>query len=292
MAAEDLEALIDDADFQLKRIDGGEVDSDLLRGRAVATLFFEPSTRTRISFERAATLLGAHVMTFDPGNSSMSKGESTRDTVLTLAAMGPDVLVVRHRSVGLPAFAARWSSLPVVNAGDGRGEHPTQALADALTLRRHFGGLSGLRMGIVGDVANSRVARSLLWALPTLGVEVTLIGPSGLLPDRGPWGAQATSDFDSALPELDAVYMLRMQAERGSGSAVPPGSGYAKRFSMDERRMGILGPDAVIMHPGPINRGVEISSVVADSPRSLILRQVGNGVAVRMAVLARAAGAP
>ena len=284
--------LLDQGEIYSKRLDSGEKQGTELEGQTVTTLFMEPSTRTRLSFERAAAHLGAQVLTFTPEHSSLGKGESLRDTVLTLAAIGSDVLVVRHNSRGVPALVAKWTGLPVINAGDGRGEHPTQVLADALTLRQHFGSLQGLRMGIIGDVRNSRVARSHLWGMPGLGVEITLIGPRSLLPAANPWGADTTTDLDAVLGRLDVVYLLRMQTERGAGSAIPGLAGFAARYGLTESRLERLQPGAVVMHPGPINRGVEICDRAADGSASLILNQVANGVPVRMAVLAGPGRAP
>ncbi len=281
-----LDDLIDRGEIYAKQVASRDAPGTELEGRTVATVFYEPSTRTRLSFEKAAAYVGAQVMTFAPESSSVEKGESLKDTMLTLAAIGCDVFVVRHGSRGTPELVEGWTGAPVVNAGDGRGEHPTQALADVLTLRQHFGSLSGLRLGIVGDVRNSRVARSLLWALPALGVEVALIGPGSLLPEANPWGARICTDFDAALPGLDVVYMLRMQLERGAAAGLPVLSGYPARFGLTDARLDILPVDTVVMHPGPLNRGIELSDRAADGPRSLILDQVRNGVPVRMAVLA------
>ncbi len=257
-----------------------------LRGKTVATLFFEPSTRTRLSFERAAKALSADVMNFSPGGSSVSKGESLKDTVLTLKAMGPDLMVVRHKATGAPWQVARWTGLPVVNAGDGAHQHPTQAMLDALTIRQRFGKLEGLHIGIVGDIRHSRVARSNVFALSTLGAEVTLIAPRTLLPVHlDGWPVSATESLDEVLPELDVVYLLRIQAERGGLSVFPSLPEYVARYGLTQARFEALQPDAVVMHPGPMNRGVEIADGVADHERSLILDQVHNGVAVRMAIL-------
>ncbi len=257
-----------------------------LRGATVATLFFEPSTRTRLSFERAARALSADVLTFNPGTSSVTKGESLKDTALTLRAMGADLMVVRHGATGAAHRVAQWVDAPVVNAGDGSHQHPTQAILDSLTLRRHFGKLDGLRVGIVGDIRHSRVARSSLQAFTTLGAAVTLIAPPTLLPrDLDGWPVEVAADLDDTLEELDVVYLLRVQQERGARAGFTSLPEYVRRFGLDDRRFARLHPEAVVMHPGPMNRGVEISSHVADSPRTLILEQVRNGVAARMAVL-------
>jgi aspartate carbamoyltransferase catalytic subunit len=288
MSRSQLEGLLDSAEHHGKQLEGREKGSTELHGSTVATAFFEASTRTRFSFEKAAYHLGAHVMTFSPESSSLEKGESLRDTLLTLAALGSDLLVVRHSGVGVPELAARWTGLPVINAGDGRGEHPTQTLADALTLRKHFGALEGLKMGIVGDIVNSRVARGHLVALPELGVDLTLIGPRTLLPPANPWKARLEFDFDSVIEELDVVYMLRVQRERGAGAGFPTLPAYVDRFGLTESRLARLHSTAVIMHPGPVNRGVEICDRAVDGPQSIILEQVANGVPVRMAVLSAA----
>jgi aspartate carbamoyltransferase catalytic subunit len=256
----------------------------------VTTAFFEPSTRTRLSFEKAAHTLGAHVMSFTTESSSTAKGESFRDTILTLTATGSDVLCVRHTLADAADLAARWSGLPVVNAGVGRREHPTQSLIDALTLRRRFGTLRGLRMAIVGDVRNSRVARSLLASFPALGMELVLVGPSTLLPVANPWGVRTSSELDEELGDADVVYLLRIQRERGGVAGFPSDVGYHRRFGMTVERLAMVKPDTVIMHPGPLNRGVEIDELVADDERSLILEQVRNGVPMRMAVLEHVLG--
>jgi len=280
----DLESLIDRAAGLRDAIGLGEPVEQRLLGRCVANVFFEPSTRTRLSFDLAAQRLGAHLLTFDPATASTSKGESVRDTAITIAALGADILVVRHAEEGVPQLIADWTGLPVVNAGDGTNEHPTQALVDAVTLKRHFGELDGLRVGIVGDISHSRVAGSLVHALPVLGVDVKLIGPREWLPP----GAHlpAAISFDEALPGLDVVYLLRVQTERGGAIT----ESYVRDYQLSLTRSSLLREDAVIMHPGPMNRGVEITDDVADSPRSLIAEQVRNGVPARMAVLGALAG--
>lgn len=252
----------------------------------MANLFFEPSTRTRLSFDLAAQRLGAKVLTSDPETSSVIKGESLQDTVVTVAAIGAEILVIRHRENGVPQAVAEWTGLPVVNAGDGTNEHPTQALLDIVTLKRRFGSLSGLVVGIVGDIAHSRVAGSLSHALPALGADVRLIAPAAWLPEETTLAT--TDDLDSALAELDVVYLLRVQTERGGVIE----EGYIDRFGMNQSRAARLHEGAVIMHPGPINRGVELTDEIADSPRSLITEQVRNGVPTRMAVLGSLVGSP
>lgn len=254
----------------------------------VTTAFFEASTRTRLSFERAAHRLGCHVMSFSPELSSTTKGESFKDTILTLTAIGTDVFVIRHHLADAADLAARWSGRPVINGGLGRREHPTQTLVDALTLRQEFGRLDGLRMAIVGDIRNSRVARGHLIALPSLGIEITLVGPTPLLPTSNPWGVRTTTELDAELGDVDVVYLLRIQTERGSTQGLPSTGGYAHRYGMNEERLSMMKPTGVVMHPGPMNRGVEIDDATAEGERSLILRQVANGVPVRMAVIAEA----
>jgi aspartate carbamoyltransferase catalytic subunit len=266
-----------------------------LRGRTVATLFFEESTRTRMSFETAAKRMSADVLSFSAASSSLKKGESLRDTVETIEAIGIDAVIIRHASSGVPARVAGWLSRgSVINAGDGWHQHPTQALADLYTVRAARGGgdtgldrLAGLRVVIVGDIRHSRVARSLVIAYAAVGAEVTLVAPPTLLPPSlEGWPVAAVShDLDSVLPKADVVSLLRVQAERGSGDFVPTLREYTARFGLTARRVTLLGPDAVILHPGPMVRGVEIASDVAELPAALITDQVSNGVAVRMAVL-------
>jgi aspartate carbamoyltransferase catalytic subunit len=259
-----------------------------LRGKNVVWLFYEDSTRTRLSFEQAAKRLSADTMTFSVGSSSVSKGESLRDTVLTIEAMGVDAIVVRHRSAGVPWQVARWleDRVSVINAGDGWHEHPTQALLDCYTVRQHRKSLEGLRIGIVGDVKHSRVARSDVLAFTALGAEVVLVAPPTLLPPTVEgWPVRVSHDLDAVLPDLDVVYLLRMQRERMTEHLVPSLREYTERWGLTARRVDLLREDALVMHPGPMNRGVEISAEVADLPRSVIIDQVRNGVATRMAVL-------
>jgi aspartate carbamoyltransferase catalytic subunit len=257
-----------------------------LRGRTVVNLFFEDSTRTRISFEAAAKRLSADVITFSAKGSSVAKGESLKDTALTLEAMGADAVVIRHSASGAPHRLAGWVQGSVVNAGDGGHEHPTQALLDAFTMRRRLGRLDGLRVTIVGDVLHSRVARSNVLLLATLGADVTLVSPPTLLPfGIGAWPCGASYDLDAALPKSDVVMMLRVQQERMNAAYFPSVREYSRRYGLDARRMAMLPDHAVVMHPGPMNRGVEIAAEVADSARSTIVEQVTNGVSVRMAVL-------
>jgi len=272
-----------------------------LRGRTVVNLFFEDSTRTRISFEAAAKRLSADVINFSAKGSSVSKGESLKDTALTLEAMGADAVVVRHGSSGAPHRLAHsgWIRGSVVNAGDGTHEHPTQALLDAFTMRRRLNveagsagstatgtGLDGRRVTIVGDVLHSRVARSNVLLLHTLGAEVTLVAPPTLLPvGVEHWPCAASYDLDGELAKSDVVMMLRVQRERMGAAFFPSAREYSRRYGLDGRRVAMLPDHAIVMHPGPMNRGMEIAADVADSARSTIVEQVTNGVSVRMAVL-------
>lgn len=282
----EIESYLDDADRFSEVLRRPIPKVPALRGKTVATLFFEASTRTRMSFEKAARALSADTMAFSPGTSSLKKGESLKDTVLTIEAMGLDLMVVRHEATGAPWRVADWASVPVVNGGDGCHQHPTQALLDCLTLRTRFGKLDGLRVAIVGDIRHSRVARSDIHAMTTLGAEVTLIAPPTLLPlDTAGWPVTVTSELDDAVGELDVIYLLRVQAERGGASVFPSFPEYRRRFGMTRDRLSRLGADAVVLHPGPMIRGVEIDAEVADDARTLVLDQVTNGVAVRMAVL-------
>ena len=263
-----------------------------LRGRTVVNLFFEDSTRTRISFEAAAKRLSADVINFSAKGSSVSKGESLKDTALTLQAMGADAVVIRHGASGAPHRLANsgWIESTVINAGDGTHEHPTQALLDAYTLRQHLrtgsGDLSGVNVTIVGDVLHSRVARSNVLLLHTLGANVTLCAPPTLLPvgvER--WPCTVSYDLDSAIRDADAVMMLRVQLERMNAAFFPSSNEYSRRYGLDAARMATLQQHAIVMHPGPMNRGMEIAADVADSNRSVIVEQVTNGVSVRMAVM-------
>jgi aspartate carbamoyltransferase catalytic subunit len=256
-----------------------------LRGKVVASLFYEDSTRTRLSFETAAKRLSCDVMTFTVASSSVKKGESLRDTVQTIEAMGIDAVVVRHPAAGAPHRIAEWTDAAVINAGDGRHAHPTQALLDVLTLRRHRE-LAGLRVAIVGDVRHSRVARSDVHALDMLGADVTLVAPPTLLPESlEGWPVRVSHELDDVVSEVDVVMLLRMQFERQREALFPTVREYTARYGLTEARAQRLKPDALIMHPGPMNRGVELAAAVADGPASLVTEQVANGVAVRMAVL-------
>lgn len=267
-----------------------------LRGKTVVNLFFEDSTRTRISFEAAAKRLSADVINFSAKGSSVSKGESLQDTAQTLQAMGADAVVIRHGASGAPRTLATsgWISAGVVNAGDGTHEHPTQALLDAFTIRKRLFGddsrgrdLDGIRVTIVGDVLHSRVARSNVWLLHTLGAHVTLVAPPTLVPqDVSRWPVEIDFDLDHAIAAgPDALMMLRIQLERMSAAYFPTEREYSRRYGLDARRLQALPDGSIVLHPGPMNRGLEISAEAADSPRSTVLEQVTNGVSVRMAVL-------
>ena len=259
-----------------------------LRGRTIVSLFYEESTRTRLSFETAAKRLSADTMNFSVSTSSVKKGESLRDTVQTIEAMGIDALVVRHGSAGVPWQVASWVDAAVINAGDGWHEHPTQALLDCYTIRQQHPArsLAGLHVAIVGDVKHSRVARSDVLAFALLGARVTLVAPPTLLPPSlEGWPVKVGHDLDNVLPDVDVVYLLRMQNERQTEALLPSLREYTAMYGLTRRRATLLPDDAIVMHPGPMNRGVEIAAEVADLPRSVITRQVANGVAVRMAVL-------
>jgi len=257
-----------------------------LRGRTVVNLFFEDSTRTKTSFELAAKRLSADVINFAAKGSSVSKGETLKDTALTLEAMGADAVVIRHSWSGAPVNLARIIRGSVVNAGDGTHEHPTQALLDAFTMRKRLGRVEGLKVTIVGDVLHSRVARSNVLLLHTLGAEVTLVAPPTLLPTGvDAWPAEVSYDLDAVLPKSDVVMMLRVQRERMGAAYFPSVREYSRRYGLDVRRAEGLKDEAIVMHPGPMVRGMEIASEVADGLRSTIVEQVANGVSVRMAVL-------
>jgi len=279
-----------DTAVEMANLTGREVKKlPTLRGRTVVNLFYEDSTRTRISFEAAAKRLSADVITFSARGSSVSKGESLKDTALTLQAMGADAVVIRHSASGAPHRLADWIDGHVLNAGDGTHEHPTQALLDAYTMRSRLGELRGARVAIVGDVLHSRVARSNVWLLRTLGARVTLVAPPTLLPvgvesALGP-GLRVCYDLDSVLADSDVIMMLRVQRERMNEAFFPSAREYARRYGLDGARMRRMPEHAIVMHPGPMNRGMEITPEVADSARSTIVEQVTNGVSVRMAVL-------
>jgi aspartate carbamoyltransferase catalytic subunit len=293
LTREDAELILRTADEMRSLADRPIKKLPALRGRTIVNLFFEDSTRTRISFEAAAKRLSADVINFSAKGSSLSKGESLKDTALTLEAMGADAVVVRHWASGAPHLLANagWARSSVINAGDGTHEHPTQALLDAFTMWKHLapedkGSLDGRKVAIVGDVLHSRVARSNALLLRTLGAEVTLVAPPTLLPyGVEGWGVETSYDLDSVLPKTDVLMMLRVQRERMNASFFPSIREYSRRYGVDARRMATLQDHTIVMHPGPMIRGMEISADVADSERSVIVEQVTNGVAVRMAVL-------
>ncbi|MGV8082523.1 MAG: aspartate carbamoyltransferase catalytic subunit [Coriobacteriia bacterium] len=257
-----------------------------LRGLTVVNLFLEPSTRTRTSFEIAAKRLSADAINFSASTSATVKGESLADTAATLSAMACDLVIVRHRYAGAPRILAKAMDTRVINGGDGMHQHPTQALLDLFTMRQHFGTLEGLRVGIVGDICHSRVAGSLVPALRMMGARPIVIGPATLMPCRPEvLGADVSYSLDDVLGELDVAYLLRIQMERAEGMPFPSLREYARLWGMNSTRLAAMKPEAIVMHPGPMNRGVEISSAVADSPRALVLDQVNAGVAVRMAAM-------
>lgn len=292
LSRDEATAILDDADRFAQALLGREVKKlPTLRGRTVITMFYENSTRTRVSFEVAGKWMSADVVNVSASGSSVNKGESLRDTALTLRAAGADALIIRHPFSGAAHLLAEWTAAEeagpsVINAGDGTHEHPTQALLDALTLRQRLGGIEGRRVVIVGDIVHSRVARSNVQLLATLGAEVVLVAPPTLLPvGVADWPVTVSYDFDAELPAADAVLMLRVQAERMTGGFFPSAREYSVRYGLSEKRRAMLAADAVVLHPGPMLRGMEIASSVADSSQSAVLQQVSNGVHVRMAVL-------
>jgi aspartate carbamoyltransferase catalytic subunit len=280
-----IQIVLDTADALKEILDRPIKKVPTLRGKTVINLFYEASTRTRSSFEIAERVLSADSLSIAAATSSATKGETLLDTAKNLEAMNPDLMVIRHASSGAPHFLARHCRFAVVNAGDGAHEHPTQALLDALTLRQRKGRLKGLRVAIVGDILHSRVARSNLWLLSKMGAEVVLCGPPTLIPPGIEAWAKVTHRIDEAVEGADAVMMLRLQLERMSGGFFPTTREYHARFGLTEERVKRAKKDVLILHPGPMNRGVEIASEVADGPYSVILDQVTNGVAVRMAIL-------
>lgn len=258
-----------------------------LENRVVANLFLEPSTRTQMAFDAAARRLCATTTTLNGSTSSLTKGESLRDTVLNLQALDVDIIVVRHSAAGAAQFISNIVDIPVINAGDGAHEHPTQALLDCFTMHEYFkGDFSGKHIVIVGDILHSRVARSNIWALKTLGTSITLVGPTPLVPEAfKQFGVTVSHDFESAVRQADAVIMLRVQRERQQSNLIPSLGEYSKRFALTQERLCWLKPGAIILHPGPINQGVEIDAQVAYSAHAKILEQVTNGIAIRMAAL-------
>jgi aspartate carbamoyltransferase catalytic subunit len=264
-----------------------------LRGKTVINLFYEPSTRTRTSFEIAGKRLSADVINISTSGSSVVKGESLKDTAMTLAAMAADVIIMRHPASGAPHFIARHVPSAVINGGDGIHEHPTQALLDLFTIRQRKGSLAGLRVSIIGDIAHSRVARSNIFAMNAMGMEVRVCGPASLLPLHvESLGVRACTDLDAAIGDADIIMVLRLQLERQESGLIPSLREYSQLYGLNLKRLEHAKPDVLIMHPGPINRGVEIAPEVAEGPYSLILDQVANGVALRMALLYLLAGGP
>jgi aspartate carbamoyltransferase catalytic subunit len=285
LEAPDIQTILDTADGLKEILDRPIKKVPALRGKTIVNLFYEASTRTRSSFEVAERVLSADSLSIAAAASSVSKGETLLDTAKNLEAMNPDMVIMRHASSGAPHFLARHCRFSVVNAGDGAHEHPTQALLDALTMRQKKGRLKGLRVAIVGDILHSRVARSNLWLLAKMGASVVLCGPPTLIPPGIEALAPVTYRIDEAVEGADVVMMLRIQMERMSGGFFPTTREYHRQFGLTEERVRRAKKDVLVMHPGPMNRGVEIASEVADGPYSVILEQVTNGVAVRMAVL-------
>jgi len=287
----EITSLLDAADSYVELSRQVDKKRSTLRGRTQINLFFEASTRTQASFELAGKRLGADVMNMSVGNSSVKKGETLIDTAATLNAMHPDIIVVRHHAAGAVELLSRKVDCAVVNAGDGAHEHPTQALLDALTIRRNKGGIEGLVVAICGDILHSRVARSNIILLSALGAHVRLIGPSTLIPPGfEALGLPIFTDMKKGLEGADIIMMLRLQRERMSGSFIPSAKEYFRYFGLDQEKLACAKPGALVMHPGPMNRGVEIATDVADGAQSLIREQVEMGVAVRMAVLEALAG--
>lgn len=286
LTTEDVNLILDTAE-SFKEVNERRIKKlPTLRGRTVVNLFLEPSTRTRTSFEIAAKRLSADAINFSGSASATVKGESLADTAATLSAMACDLVIVRHKYAGAPRILAEQMDTFVVNGGDGMHQHPTQALLDLFTMRQRLGRLEGLKVGIVGDISHSRVAGSLVPALRMVGAEPIVIAPPTLLPSRPDvLGAEVSYSLDDVIGELDVAYMLRIQMERAEGMPFPSVREYARLFGLNDARLGRMKPDSIVMHPGPMNRGVEISASVADSNRSLVLDQVNSGVAVRMAVM-------
>ena len=291
LSREEITHILDTADQFVSVMDRPIRSVPTLRGWTVVNLFFEDSTRTRISFELAEKRLGADIVNFSASTSSVKKGETLRDTARNIEAMKIDAVVIRHKAAGAPHFLSRHIESAVINAGDGGHEHPTQGLLDLLTVRRHFRRIEGLRIAIIGDVLHSRVARSNMWGFTTMGAEVVLCGPSTLLPKfTDGFPARVTTNLEEALKGADVIYALRIQRERQASGLFPSIREYTQLYGISRERLERTKPEAVVMHPGPINRGWELTDEVADGPRSLILNQVTHGVAVRMAVLYLTAG--
>lgn len=286
LTPEEINLILDTAE-PMKEILGREIKKlPTLRGRSVATLFYENSTRTRTSFEMAAKYLGADTASLSVTTSSVQKGESLRDTARTLEVMGIDVIVIRHGASGAPHLLSKWVKARVINAGDGAHEHPTQALLDLFTIREKKGRIAGLKVAILGDIAHSRVARSNIWGLTKLGAEVRLVGPATLMPPGiEKTGARVYYDWREGMRDVDVVNVLRIQLERQQKGLFPSLREYTRLFGLDEEKLSVAKPDVLVLHPGPVNRGVEISPEVQDGPLAFINEQVTNGVAVRMALL-------
>lgn len=287
LSRDDITEILDTAESLAQVTDRPIKKLPTLRGRTVCNLFYEASTRTRISFELAAKRLSADVINFSADSkSSVAKGESLKDTAWTLEAMGVDAIIVRHGSSGAPHQLSKWVKASVINAGDGSHEHPTQALLDLYSIRERFKDLTGLKVAIVGDILHSRVARSNVKGLVTMGAEVLLVGPPTLIPTQAEaWGAKLAYDLDSVIEDIDVCYLLRVQRERLAEQFFPSLREYSALWGLDNARMQKMKPDALVMHPGPMNRGVEIAADVSESDRSIILDQVANGLAVRMSLL-------
>ncbi|MEE1046083.1 MAG: aspartate carbamoyltransferase catalytic subunit, partial [Clostridia bacterium] len=286
LSAQDIKYILDRADDMKKNVLEGGKKASHLSGKSIITLFYENSTRTRLSFELASKYLGATAANITASGSSVAKGETLPDTGKTIDAMGADVIIIRHSSSGAPHLLSKYTKAAIVNAGDGMNEHPTQALLDFMTMREKFGSFEGLKVAIVGDVKHSRVARSDVYGLKKLGAEVTLCAPPTLMPvEMESFGVRVTEDADEAVKGADVVMGLRIQLERQKSGLFPSVREYHKMFGINERRMALANPNAIIMHPGPVNRGVELAASMADGPQSVINEQVTNGVCVRMAVL-------
>ncbi len=286
VSKEDITLILDTADSFYEVLQREIKQVPTLRGKTVVNLFYENSTRTRLSFELAEKRLSANPLNFSTSTSSVNKGETLKDTIRNIAAMKIDMVVVRHSAAGVPAFLTKCTDAVIINAGDGLHEHPTQALLDMMTIRRALGRLEGLKVSIIGDIIHSRVARSNAWGMTTMGMDVTLCAPPTLMPQHPEsLGVKITDDLDQALQGADVVMFLRLQTERQASGLFPSIREYRQRYGLDIEKLRMLSKDVIVMHPGPINRGIELASDVADSKRSVILDQVTNGVATRMAVL-------
>lgn len=286
LSAEEISFILDQADLIKNKTGQQNPIHSSLQGKRIINLFMEPSTRTRVAFEVAAKSLGADIITITGEASSLTKGETLKDTAMNVQALGADAIIIRHSSPGSPQFLSKMVDVPIINAGDGAHEHPSQALLDIFTLREKLGDLKNKKITILGDILFSRVARSNLWGLTKLGAKVTLAGPTTLVPKEfEQMGARVTHEPQNALENADAVMLLRIQHERQSASHFPSLSEYANIFGLGSDSLEWMKDNAIILHPGPLNRGVEIESVLADSSRAVILEQVSNGIAVRMAIM-------